>query len=145
MELWGGVYYHGIKQDWPAAEEINFEKEDFDISNIAGTSKITQSGKIFSLEIAPPKAVSGPVIIHVAAPKVDPIPIIISTSTPINEAVITPVIIPTNTPAAETRGKSILVEPVRTKAQSLTVPETSKKEMEEILKIIKRSEYDVVE
>ena len=37
-----------------------------------------------------------------------------------------------------------MVEPVRMMAQSLTIPETSNKEMEEILKIIKRSDYDVV-
>ena len=79
-----------------------------------------------------------------AAPKVTSV-IIISSSSPIDEAVTTLVIIPTNTPAAETRGKSIQVEPFRTKAQSLTIPKTSKKEMEEILKIIKRSDYDVVE
>ena len=38
-----------------------------------------------------------------------------------------------------------MVDPVRKKAQSLTIPETSKKEMEEIFKIIKRSDYNVVE
>ena len=123
----GDIYYHGIKQDWPAAEEINSEEEYSDISNIARTSKITWSGRIFSPEFAPPIAVSGPVIIPVAAPKVTTIPIIISTNTPIEKYVTTPVIIPTNTPAAETQGKSIQVEPVRTKAQSLTIPETSKK------------------
>ena len=32
-----------------------------------------------------------------------------------------------------------------TKAQSLVIPETSQKEMEEILRIIKKSDYDVVE
>ena len=100
---------------------------------------------IFSPEIAPPKAVAGPVIMPVAVPKVTYVPIIISASTPIDEAVKTLVIIPTNTAAAETRGKNIQVELVRTKAQSLTIPETSKKEMEEVLKIIKRSDYDVVE
>ena len=41
--------------------------------------------------------------------------------------------------------KVFLIEPIRMKAQSFTIPETSKKEMEEILKIIKRSDYDVVE
>ena len=45
----------------------------------------------------------------------------------------------------ETRGKIILIEPVQTKAQSLAIPETFRKEIEEILKIIKRSNYDVVE
>ena len=53
MELRWGHYYHGIKQDGLAAEEINSEEEDSDISNIAGTSKITRSGRIFSPEIAP--------------------------------------------------------------------------------------------
>ena len=72
-------------------------------------------------------------IIPVDAPKVTTIPIIISTNTPIDKDVTTLVIIPTNTPATETRGKGIQVELVRTKAQSLTIPKTSKKEMEEIL------------
>ena len=61
----GDVYYHGIKQDWPDAEDSSSEKVNSDISNIAGTSKITRSGRVFSPEIAPPKAISGPVIIHV--------------------------------------------------------------------------------
>ena len=131
--------YRFIKQDWPAAEEINSEKEDSDISNISGTIKITRSGRIFSPEIAPLKAVSGPVIIPVVAPKASPIPTFISNSIPIDKAVATPVIIPTNTPAVElteARGKGVMVEPVWAKAQSLAIPETSNKEMEEILKII---------
>ena len=49
----GDIYYHGIKQDGLAAEEINPEEEDSDINNIAGTSKITRSGRIFSPKIAP--------------------------------------------------------------------------------------------
>ena len=52
----GDVYYYDIKQDWPAYEDSSFEKVDSDISNIAGTSKITRSGRIFSPEIAPLKA-----------------------------------------------------------------------------------------
>ena len=127
-----GVQHHGIKLDWSAAEEINSDKKDYDISNIAGTSKITRSGRIFSPKIAPPKAVSGPIIIHVATPKVTPTPTFISNSTPINKVVTTPAIILTDTRAAkltEARGKGVMVEHVRTKAQSLTIPETSKKEM----------------
>ena len=108
----GDIYYHGIKQDGLATVEINSEKEDFDIRNIAGTSKITRSGRIFSPEIPPPpKAIFGPV----ATLKVTSVPIIISISAPIDEAVITPVAIPTNTPVAETRGKSIQVESIRAK------------------------------
>ena len=42
------VYYHGIKQDWPAAEDSSSNKVNSNISNIAGTSKITRSGRIFS-------------------------------------------------------------------------------------------------
>ena len=83
-----------------------------------------------------------------AATKVTPTPIIISNNTPIDKVITTPVIIPTNTPAVEStkiRGKGFMIEHVWTKAQSLTISETSKKEMEEILKIIKRSDYDVVE
>ena len=78
-----------------------------------------------------------------ATPKVTSVPI--PASAPIDKDEITYAVIPTNTPTTETRGKSIQEEPVRTKAQPLTIPETSKKEMEEILKIIKRSDYNVVE
>ena len=53
--------------------------------------------------------------------------------------------IPIPTSTVENKGKSIQEEPVRTKAQSLAIPETSEKEMEEILRIIKKSDYDVVE
>ena len=47
--------------------------------------------------------------------------------------------------AADVRGKGIQEEPVKTRVQPLVIPETSQKEMEEILKIIKKSDYDVVE
>ena len=110
----GDVYYHSIKQDWPVAEDSSSEKVDSDISNIAGTSKITRSWRVFSLEIAPTKAVSGPVIIHVvvAPPKAIPSPAIISPNTPTDKTVVVPVITPTDIPTAEstkTRGKVILV------------------------------------
>ena len=137
----GDIYYHGIKQDGMAVEEINSEEEDSDISNIVETSKITRGGIIFSPKIAPPKAVFGPV----AASKVISVPIIISASAPIDKDDTTPAVIPTNTPTAKILGKSIQEEPVRMKAQPLTILETSKKEMEEILRIIKKSNYDVVE
>ena len=47
--------------------------------------------------------------------------------------------------AANDRGKGIQEEPVRTRAQPLIIPETSQKEMEEILKIIKKRDYNVME
>ena len=53
----GDVYYHGVKQDWLADEDSIFEKADPDINNIVGTIKITQSGRVFSPEISPPKMV----------------------------------------------------------------------------------------
>ena len=49
-----------------------------------------------------------------------------------------PMVTPTDTPtpeSTETRGKGILVEPVRMKAQLVSILEASKKEMEEILKL----------
>ena len=107
--------YHNIKQDGLTAEEVSSEEEDSDISNIAGTSKITRSGRIFSPEIAPPKAVFGPMVV----PKMTSIPIIISASTPTSKDDTTPTVIPTNTSTAEIRGKGIQEEPVRTKAQPL--------------------------
>ena len=54
----GEIFYHGIKQIESVQE--NSDDETPDIGNIAGTSKITRSERIFSLEIAPPQAVFGP-------------------------------------------------------------------------------------
>ena len=54
----GEIFYHGIKQIESVQE--NSDDETPDIGNIAGTSKITRSGRIFSPEIAPPRAVFRP-------------------------------------------------------------------------------------
>ena len=59
------------------------------------------------------------------------------------EEVETPMVVPSA--AANDKGNGIQEELVRTRAQPLVIPETSKKEMEEILKIIKKSDYDIVE
>ena len=72
------------------------------------------------------------------------IPALIPPKTTTAIPVITPVG-PPITESAETRGKEILLDLVLTKANSVTLPEASKKEMEEILKIIKKSDYNVVE
>ena len=47
-------------------------------------------GRIFSPEIVPPKEIFGPSV----APKVTPVPVNISTRTPIIEEFITPVVVP---------------------------------------------------
>ena len=67
---------------------------------------------------------------------------------PIDTTTTVPMVTPTDTPtteSTETRRKGILVKPVQIKAQSISIPEASKRDMEEILKIIKRSDYNVVE
>ena len=101
------VYYHIIKQDLLAVEDQVSKNVDPDIGNIVGTSKITRSGKVFSPEISPPKAVIIPVIIPnvVPADTTTTIPVITPVATPITES-------------AETWGKDILVEHVQTKAHS---------------------------
>ena len=109
------------------------------MGNIAGTSKITRSGRIFSPEIAPPRAIFRPS----NAPKVTHVPVNIFVRTPVIEEIVTPEVVPSA--VADDRGKWIQEEPVRMRAQLLIIPETSQKEMEEILKIIKRSDYNVVE
>ena len=48
-------------------------------------------------------------------------------------------------PATKTRGKEVLSELVQTKAHPEDIPEASIKEIEEILKIIKKSDYNIVE
>ena len=131
----GEIYYHGVKQIEQTIEEESSEEDNPDISNIAGTSKITRSGRIFSPEISPPTAVFGPT----AIPKITYV--IVPTSVPTNNDNAIPIPIS----AAEKKGKNVQEEPVLTKAQSLVIPETSQKEMEEILRIIKKSDYDVVE
>ena len=57
---------------------MSSEEEDSDVNNIFGTSKITHSGRIFSPEIAPPKAVVGPVVVL----KITSVPMIIPASVP---------------------------------------------------------------
>ena len=44
-----------------------------------------------------------------------------------------------------TRGKEITGEPARTEAPKKIIVETFKQEIEEILKIIKKSDYNIVE
>ena len=83
-----------------------------------GTSKITRSGRVFSPEIAPPKVVTGPVIIPAF------VPADITTTVPVVTPADTPIV-----ESTEIQGKNILVEPIRTKAQSISIPEASKKEI----------------
>ena len=42
----GEIYYHGVKQIEQIVGEESSEEDNPDISNIAGTSKITRSGRI---------------------------------------------------------------------------------------------------
>ena len=121
------VYYHGIKQN------LKIKEADLDVGNIVGTNKITRSGRVFSPEISL-KTVNKPVVIPPA------IPIGASTTT----LVLTPIV----TPAIEssgTREKEAIGEPSRTEAPRKFVVESSKQEIEEILKIIKKSDYNMVE
>ena len=113
-----------------ADEDLIFERADADISNIVGTNKITRSGRVFSPEIAPSKTVTALVIIPAF------VPVDITTTVPVITSADTPI-----TESTETRGKDILVEPVQTKSQSVSILEAFKKEMEELLKIIKRIQY----
>ena len=62
---------------------------------------------------------------------------------PVIEEIVTPEAIPSAVTVDKV--KAIQEAPVRTRAQTLVIPETTQKKMEEILKIIKKSDYDVVE
>ena len=120
------VYYHGIKQD------LKNEEADTDVINIAGTSKVTRSGRVFSLEIAP--KIIKPTIIPTAAPTrtpdISPVTTLVikPATTPVSTHITTPVIIPAAAPvsiliatptvspivipateSAETRGKEVLL------------------------------------
>ena len=86
-----------------------------------------------SPEIAPPRAVFGP----------------LKASVPIGPSMLGPMIeeldTPEERPSVDTtsKGKRILEVPVRMTAHAVVIPETTQKEMDEILKIIRKS--DVVE
>ena len=106
------VYYHGIKQDsW-----INEDKTD-DVTNIAGSSKVTRTGRIFYPNISP-----------------------LTTTT-------TPDCIIMDKPSTDTRGKLKMIEPagIEAPAKDIIAEESSTQEMEEILKIIRKSDYKIVE
>ena len=99
------MYYHGVKKD------LKVEEADADISNIVGASKVTRSGRLFSLEISP-LTVHKPIVISSASA---------STTIPILTPVITPAVEPSGT-----HGKEIIGEPVQTVAPKKTVVEASK-------------------
>ena len=70
-------------------------------------------------------------------------PVNTSVQTPVIEEIITLEAVPSD--VTSDKGKVIQEASVRTRAQPLVIPETTQKEMEEILKIIKKSDYDIVE
>ena len=78
---------------------------------------MTRTGRIFSPDISPPTTTTTPVWITVDKPSTD------------------------------ARGKEKMIEPARMEvpAKDITVEEPSTQEMEEILKIIKKSDYKIVE
>ena len=105
-------FYHRIKQDaWIE------EGKDDDVDNIAGSSKVTRTGRIFSPNILPPIVTR------------------------------TPICITASKPSTDTRGKEKVVEPVVTEIPTKDVAdrEPFAREMDEILKIIKRSKFKIVE
>ena len=116
------VYVLGVKQEFDTSTGV---------SNITGPAKITRSGRLFSPDIAPP-AIHKPLII-----------------TPASVHVPLPNQVPVSIPAAESpdaRGKGIATDlPALTEAPKTTAVEASQQEMEEILKIIKKSDFNVVE
>ena len=88
-----------------------------DITNIVGSRKVTRTGRIFSPYISP------------------------LTTT------ITPVRITVDKPSTDARGKEKMIEPARMEAfaKDITTEEPSTQEMEDILKIIRKSDYKIVE
>ena len=109
---------------------MKVEEADIDVSNFVGSSKVTRSGRLFSPEISPP-TIQKPVVVQ-------------SASTSATVLILTPVITPV-VESFDTRGKEVTGEPARTEAPKKIIVETSKQEIEEILKIIKKSDYNIVE
>src|ERR1051325_9991525 len=64
------VYYHGVKQDPLPIEDLTVEATIPAIYNITGSSKVTRIGRVFSLEISPPKDTATPARI----PALQPVP-----------------------------------------------------------------------
>ena len=109
------VYYHGVKQELPTTEYEGTEVVYPDIDNIVGTRKVTRRGRVFSPEISP-------------------------------NTVTTPVRVTATESVTEARGKEQMREPSQTKApKEVTTDDTSRKELEEILKIIHKSDYKIFE
>ena len=54
------VYYYGIKKETLISKNESIEVANPNIDNIVGTSKVTRSGRVFSLEISL-KSISTPV------------------------------------------------------------------------------------
>ncbi|XP_058756281.1 uncharacterized protein LOC131629517 [Vicia villosa] len=102
------VYINDVKQE-PLTDKMA-EIINPDVGNIAGNSKVTRSGRIFSPEISP--------------------------------NVVCPPPVPAPNPATDVRGKGPMLEPVPVE---VTTEDPSQKEMDEILKIIRKSDYDVIE
>ena len=95
---------------------IEEEKAD-DISKVTGSSKVTRNGRIFSPNISPLVITKAPIRITVAKPSTD------------------------------TRGKEKVVKLIMTEIPTKDVVdgEPSAREMDEIVKIIKRSDFKIVE
>ena len=95
---------------------IEEDKVD-DVGNITGSSKVTRTGRIFSPNISPPVVTK------------------------------TPVCITATKPSTDTRGKEKVVEPIVTEVPTKDVVDgkPSAREMDEILKIIKRSDFKIIE
>ena len=93
------------------------EDETADITNIVGSSKVTRTGRILSPNISP-----------------------LTTTTTLIRITI-------DKPNTDTRGKEKMTKPALTEAptKDTITEEPSTQEMEEILKIIRKSDYNIVE
>ena len=109
------VYYYGVKQEPLAIEDSTVEAASHDVNNITRSSKVTRTRRVFSLDISPPKDTTTPLCIL----DIEPIP--------------------------EARGKEKVTQPAQTEVPKEFTKGTFKQEMEEISKIIKKSDYNVVE
>ena len=76
--------------------EESSDEETLDVGNIAGTSKITRSGRIFSPKISLPRAIFGPSSALVAVK--------ISVRSPVIEEIVTPKVVPSAVTADKGKG-----------------------------------------
>ena len=115
MELWIRHILPWRQTRTTTVEDEVTKVVDTGIDSIILTSKVTRSGRVFSAEISP-------------------------------KTIDTPVRVTTTESTIEARGKEKIIEPAEMEAPKEVIAEdTSRQEMDKVLKIIRKSDFNIVE